>query len=162
MNEENKLKIFNHAVNYLWGGLWWCREQLVRQKFSSWLVNDRIGHPVLSLRRQPLQSVCDIVPMLVGTSGGQGPVIVRELTAEEDKERQTSFGMIIEPGWFSMDEFLHYEKTPEPVLTGQWFEVKKMWPNFHKPQLTKDEDIQARAFAIHYKNLIRYPNGESL
>ncbi len=162
MEQERKLQFFNGLVSYLWGSLWWCREDFVMQQYSGWHENDRAAHPVVSLRRTPFKNPAEVVPMLVGTSGAAGPVIVKGLTLDLGEEHLTSFGTIIEPGWFTMADFTKYENCAKNVQHGPWTKVKMMWPNLHKPKLDKSEDIQARAFAIHYKNLIRYPNGEQL
>jgi len=126
-----------------YGTLWWCREDVVLERFFGWGASDRTCHPVLSVyreRRDPDDR--SDVPMLVGTSGMEGPVLVRGLSEDRGPEHPTVFGRLVAPGHFSEEDFTSFHAVE--LVDGRRQFVKlpaPLWPNFHKPQVTPQERI---------------------
>ena len=95
-------QLLNACIDMTFGTVWRIREELWKETF--WLQGQaydldstRHWHPGLSLRITPLTSVHEYIPMLHGSSGDEGPVVVRGLTREKAHDHPTSFGKIVRP-----------------------------------------------------------------
>ena len=159
---DRQFEIMRRFVPYQFGSLWWGRDDLIHSAQPEFVERkDRIGHPLLSIKRDGLNDRMDIVPMLVGTSGRHlrketklQCVSVRGLTAE-DPDHVSYFGSIVEPGLYEFDDLLDgvvrkdnscrrpskwdggaslASSEPRP-----WFEVRSMHPNAHKPRVDDRE-----------------------
>lgn len=149
-------------VRYQFGSLWWGRDDLIHEKQPEFVEReDRIGHPLVSVKRDDLHGRSDCVPMLVGTSGKRlrseiraDCVPVRGLTAG-DPDHVSYFGSIVEPGLYDfgnlMDGVEHKEhafRRPENakkrsrIVASEpvpWFELRVMHPNQDKRRVDEDE-----------------------
>ena len=160
---------------YQFGSLWWGRDDLIKKAQITFTRRpDRIGHPLLSVKRGEFKSRNDMIPMLVGTSGTglrEGVkklcVQIKGLTAEES-DKICYFGAIIKPGLYGFGDLLdgivrkansfrkpakHDKKAPlvasEPV---PWYELRTMHPNYFKPHVDdgekKDLELFCRRFCL--------------
>ena len=165
-------KVFELAKQFMpygFGSLWWGRDDLIRKAHKSFgCRKDRVGHPLLSVKRGEPQSRQDKIPMLVDTSGTKlrdvvknRCVKVKALTAEEPS-RISYFGSIICPGLYGFEDLLdgivrkansyrrstkHGGKGPiaatEPV---PWYELRAMHPNEFKSHVDTDEKKDLERF----------------
>lgn len=126
---------------YEYGTLWWCEENTVRDRFAGWRVNDRACHPVISIHKtSPVLADDGDIPMLVGSSGHNGPVLVRGLSPDRGPDHPTVFGRIVAPGHFRHEDF--YPEIGTLVAEGKRvFTVQPaaVWPNSHKPHVNATE-----------------------
>lgn len=133
---------------YEYGTLWWCEENTVREHFAGWRVNDRACHPVLSIYKAgPPAAEDGDIPMLVGSSGQNGPVLVRGLSKERGPDYPTVFGRIIAPGHFRHGDF--YPDIDTEVVGGKHeFNIRPaaVWLNEHKPRVDASEQVYLDAF----------------
>ena len=154
---------------YQFGSLWWGRDDLIKSKQQEFVRrDDRIGHPLLSVKRDELKCRQDSIPMLLGTSGTnlrettrQGCVQVSGLTSY-DPEHVTYFGSIVAPGLYGFDDLLDgvarkrhslhcrkdfFEGEPENILHQvKWFELRVMCPNGDKPRVNEAEERCLKEF----------------
>ncbi len=166
---DRQFEIMKRFVSYQFGSLWWGRDDLIhaaQPEFSE--REDRIGHPLVSVKRDEMQDRMDIVPMLVGTSGthlrnGIKARCVRIVGLEaDDPEHVSFFGSIVEPGLYEFDDLLdgvshkkHAYRRPEKqnrnasVVASEhvsWHELRVMQPNHHKPHVSEKERADLDAF----------------
>lgn len=142
-----RLDIFNKFWSYLKGTIWWCREKVIRDRFSNtWNNSDSDAHPMLSLREQMLATEYDVIPMLVGSTGYRGPIVVRDITPNHS----TVFGTIVEPGHFSMAD-TQGQKNCKTKCEGYVCDVKNLWENDFKPKV----DANEMALVDNYINWMR-------
>jgi hypothetical protein len=148
---------------YSFGSLWWARDDLIQQVQDRFVHRaDRIGHPLLSIKRGELRSRHDAIPMLVGTSGTnlrekvkRRCVQVRALTAAEPA-KISYFGSIVGPGMYGFEDLLdgmiRKSKSFRTVKKGSgeafpdfepvhWFEIRAMVPNGDKPHVDDSERL---------------------
>ncbi|MDR2849060.1 MAG: hypothetical protein LBW77_00705 [Verrucomicrobiota bacterium] len=100
------VQLFNWAYDISFGTLWWCQEETVAQRFQGWVRrDDRKGHPTVSIRKFPLTTEADCIPMLAGSSNPSSRAVgIRGITKSEPT-RVTHFGKIIAPGLFFRPDF---------------------------------------------------------
>ena len=154
---------------YQFGSLWWGRDDLIHDKQQQFVERDnRIGHPLLSVKRDELKSRLDTIPMLVGTSGTnlreeirQNCVQVSGLTLKEP-EHVTYFGSIVDPGLYGFADLLdginhkeHSFRRPKKTKMDTpdnmpdrvpWYELRVMHPNQDKPFVNADERKNLESF----------------
>ena len=114
------------------GTLWWADEDVWKSKISRKYDSNskRSGHPALSLRRQPLKSPYEMVPMLHGTSLKKKKVAKRffAVSGISDDDRITVFGGVgpvaMELGLFSRSIHRNRHK---PKLSPQEQESLVQW-----------------------------------
>lgn len=169
--KDRKLEAFMELCDCRRGALWWGRDDLIGAVQKDFCRRkDRIGHPLLSVLKQPLEHRLDIVPMLVGTSGEKlrektrrGCVSVRALT-RQDPGHVCYFGSIVEPGGYPTTALLdgvtpkkgdiqvvRDEKTGDQVLVKTpWAEHHQMRPNADKPRLNAEEMKNLEEFCSHH------------
>ena len=83
-------------MDYSLGTLWWVDESLWQELLPVYDRNStRKEHPGLSILTHPVQDLYSQIPILHGTSKGQG-VLVQGITAREPT-RLTSFGSLLAP-----------------------------------------------------------------
>lgn len=163
---DRRLETFKTLVRHLRGSLWWGRDEEM-QRWNPTFVrrDDRKGHPLLSLRKDEVESRFDCIPMLFGTSGGKMSdhgknccIDVVGLT-RRDPGHHTYFGSIIEPVLYRVTDMMDsvspkkgecefIEKDHREIACGgeratlhrrQWYAFKAMIPNQDKPVVTDDE-----------------------
>lgn len=146
-----RLEIFNNYWSYLKGSIWWCREQLIRNRFlSTWNHSDSDAHPMLSLKEQILATEYDVIPMLVGTTGYRGPIVVRDITPNHS----TVFGTIVEPGLFSIPD-TQTQKNLKTKGEGYAGDVKNLWKNDYKPKVDATEMTRVDNYINWMRNTLK-------
>ncbi len=140
------LTLIHATVDVSRGTLWRVREDVWKETSRSYDQHStRQFHPGLSLLDKPPSSGYDQIPMAHGTSGTQGPVVARGLTAEKGPDHPTSFGHLITP--VPLRDFLRPAADRDPdLLTGHWDEHSRIVPNFDKLRLDAEEDESLRRF----------------
>lgn len=114
----------------------------------------RKWHPGVSLRTTPLTSVYEYIPMLHGSSGDHGPVIVRGLTPNVDADYATSFGRIVRPAKVAVTDATSSAPTVcKEHLVGRMIDRSMVSANLHKPRLNEAELEDLRLWAKN-RNLI--------
>ena len=167
---DRQFEVVSRFVSYQFGSLWWARDELIHDlqpQFNE--REDRIGHPLVSVKRNALRDRTDSVPMLAGTSGNRlrdaikkHCVVVRGLSGD-DPEHATYFGSIIEPGFYGFDVLLdgvrhkpHAFRRPAkqdrdaPVVASEpvpWHELRVMQPN---PRVDETERSALDGFCIQH------------
>lgn len=163
---DRRLEAFKRLVPHLRGSLWWGRNDEIKNRFPAFNQNDgRVGHPLLSLRKDEVRLRGDGVPMLFGTSGTKMSGHQRQCCIDVvgltkiDPGHHTYFGSIVEPAMYSVDEMLD-GVTPkakgrsyvspdrcEVCMGGDrtvlirmgWHDLRMMIPNRDKPVVSDDE-----------------------
>jgi hypothetical protein len=139
------------------GTLWRIREDLWASLFSgrASYKAKRQWHPGLSLRLTPVESILEYIPMLHGTSGDQGPVVVKGVTRHRGPDYVTSFGHIVRPAPVSAREIIEEHRgVPPPDIPD--YDPLVRWravPNSDKPKLDEPE-MQALAQWAKEKHLL--------
>ena len=143
------------------GTLWWAREELIRQNYSSWGYNaDRQQHPLLSLLKTPPEDDLCFIPMLPGSTQTKsnnyvkrkGLILVTGLM-KDDPNHRTVFGEVFEAtGGFTVQEFLYYDEDAaknKPV--GEFRDVRKVWSNVDKPKCSpKEMSVVEHYYQLHF------------
>lgn len=139
---------------------------MIKDRFPAFNQQDgRVGHPLLSLRKNEVRFRVDGVPMLFGTTGKtmsshqrQCCIDVVGLT-KNDPDHHTYFGSIVEPAMYSVDEMLNGVTpnakgrsfgSPDRLAVGKngertvltrmgGHELRTMLPNRDKPVVSDDE-----------------------
>ena len=166
---DRLFEVVSRFVPYQFGSLWWARDELIHNLQPQFNTReDRIGHPLVSVKRNALRDRTDSVPMLAGTSGNRlrdaikkQCVVIRGLS-EDAPEHATYFGSIVEPGLYGFDALLdgvrrkpHAFRRPAkqdrdaPVAASEpvpWHELRVMRPNPHKPRVDADEKQDLERF----------------
>ena len=150
-------------ISYQFGSLWWGRDDLIHSTQPEFTEReDRIGHPLVSVKRDEMHDRMDIVPMLVGTSGSHLRNAIKAQCARvvgldaEKPEHVCFFGAIVEPGLYEFGDLLdgvshkeHAFRRPEnknrnsSVVASEpvpWYELRVMSPNHNKSRVTLDEE----------------------
>jgi hypothetical protein len=177
-NQDRTLEAFRKHVPYMRGALWWCANDLLKERNSAFCQNDgHKGHPLLSLRKEEVMARGDGVPMLVGTSGdamsgGRKRRCVEIVgMTKDDPDHRTYFGSIIEPGMYSVAELID---GVSPKKGEHVFEVRKelghsrskekarlrepprfayrtMFPNWDKPMANDNEMRSIDRFCLDHR-----------
>ena len=166
---DRQFDLMKRFVPYQFGSLWWGRDDLIHAAQPEFTEReDRIGHPLVSVKRDEMQDRMDIVPMLVGTSGTHlrnriktRCIQVVGLTAD-DPDHVCFFGSIVEPGLYEFDDLLdgvsrkeHAFRRPEKhghrasVVASErvpWHELRVMQPNHDKSRVSENERIALDVF----------------
>lgn len=137
--------MLGRLLDVTFGTVWWVREDLWQERVAAYdQHSERACHPGVSLRVKPATGMADAVPMLHGTTGAAGPVVVHGLTAEYAACGEvTSFGRLVAPAWLRVSEFVTAAPDAAPeVLEGPWFVRRRVIPNWYKLQLTPPEPFR--------------------
>lgn len=178
MIKDRTLEAFKKFVPHMRGALWWCANDLLKERTPAFNQHDnRKGHPLLSLRKDEVAARGDGVPMLVGTTGDwMGSSRKRRCIeivgmTKDDPDHHTYFGSIIEPGMYSVAELID---GTTPKKGEHVFEVKKqlgsysgeekarlkapprfacrtMYPNWDKPMANDNEMKMIDRFCIDHR-----------
>ena len=156
-------------LRYKFGSLWWGRDDLIQKKQPTFVKREnRIGHPLVSVKRDELASRSDCIPMLVGTSGWSLRTETRNACVQilglrqDDPEHVTFFGTIIKPGLYGFDDLMDGVKRKrqifrclgktdryspeEDFLPAPWYECRVMYPNQDKPWVDDGESFALEQF----------------
>ena len=118
-------KMICTLFDLLRGSIWWVKESVWLKTISSYdRKSIRLGHFGLSIRKTPPVTPYEMMPMLHGTSGSQGPVVAYGLSENNGGSYPTSFGHLA-PADLSVEDF-------------QYGCIKR---NDHKPKLTPSEYV---------------------
>lgn len=131
------------VVDLSFGTVWQVREDVWRELLSRYR-SDRAWHPGVSIRTKPYHSLDGYVPLLHGTSGKRGPVVVKGLTAREGPGYTTIFGKILRPARVPVKEFISLAPGIPRSDVGEkgWgLDVKRVVRNLDKPKLDPDERL---------------------
>lgn len=111
------------GLNVLFGSLWWVDESIWKTQADHYdQQSTRKAHPGLSLRKQPLETPYETVPMLNGTSRpANGAFAVKHCSAERTDEQPTWFG------------------TLRPVQADLAWWARGIHQNMFKPSLDEEE-----------------------
>ena len=151
MDEKDKLTILNFAYDYLFGSLWWGAERFIRERFEDWQKSkserERKGHPLLSLCETLSSSLCDEIPMLVGTSvKGKAPKDALLIHVSNDHltdfSTQTESHLIFAEDLLSHSENRNKENNP---VSSVW-DRRRIWPNWGKTHSDEEEVAKIRAY----------------
>lgn len=156
-------------VPYGFGSLWWGRDDLIHAAHPEFTMREnRIGHPLVSVKRGDLLGRSDAIPMLMGTSGKNlrrmvraACVKVKGLTAD-DPDHISYFGSLFEPGLYGFDRLLDgvvrkanaFKKPAKHVKNSKiaaskpvpWYEMRTMHPNEYKPHVNEEERLKLEEF----------------
>ncbi len=165
-NVDRVLTAFKKLVPYLRGALWWANNDILKERLDGFNKRDRhVGHPVLSMRKDEVESRIEVVPMLLGTSGGSMSINDKRCCIDvvgmtrEDRTHHTYFGSIIEPLLVTVEDML---KGAEPqkgdylfggkdrhmtgpssekaiLRIGPRLRSRSLMPNWDKPTVDADE-----------------------
>ena len=152
---DREFQLLKGRCSFLYGRNWWGWNGLIEERQPDYIpsVDDKKApyHPLLSVRKNPVESRYDRIPMLFGTSGKK---MARYLTPEEIRncvavqglnnrhpDDITYFGSLVEPGEYSADDMLTVVHDPPRPDGSQRSGTphKLMAPNLTKPSLSKNE-----------------------
>ncbi len=133
------LAFFNALHDYSAGTLWRVREDLLKERVKHYNCDsDRYCHPALSVRRTPLATSLERIPMLVGGSKRRGgSVAVRGVFPARGEDYPTHFGNTLAP--LLMADFTEPADLPDRQLADDMLSGKRVAVNWHKPRLDADE-----------------------
>ena len=118
------------CYNLVKGSIWWVKEEVWKRTNIRYDQHStRKGHFGLSIRKAPPVTPYEMMPMLHGTSGTQGPVVARGLSANRPLDYPTSFGHLA-PANLELDEYRHKNITPnefKPKLNDREMENLDKW-----------------------------------
>lgn len=131
------------------GTLWQVREDVWIRMLPRYDSRSTRGwHPGVSLRTTPPRSLHEIVPMLHGTSGDEGPVVARGLTCELGPNYPTSFGRLVFPAKITVRDMTTTDKnSPVERPNGEWYLPRPVSQNVWKLRLDPSELKQLSGWA---------------
>ena len=138
------------------GTLWKVREDIWKAELSKVVryVAKRHSHPGLSIRIRPVTSVYERIPMLHGTSGSQGPLVVKGLTRARGPNYPTTFGRIVKPASILGRELVDVaDEPPFEVGPHSPLRYRRVLQNGDKPRVS-DRELQSLKTWARKKNLI--------
>lgn len=140
--EARWVRFTNLVLQPFLGTVWWVVDRLWKEHLPTFrprppVVGRTPRHPGVGMRTVPIIRLLDPVPLLFGTSGTGGPVVVRGLTAGAGIDHPTSFGAIVRPGLFRAVDFIRFKglEGDPPIV-----------PNAAKPRLDATEIRSLEAF----------------
>ncbi len=146
-------RLLETCIDVSFGTVWRVREELWRERFrEEGQPYDEEGtrqwHPGISMWESPLASLFEFLPMLHGSTGDHGPVVVRGLTRECGPAHPTSFGRIVRPARISAKEITSTcPDAQKNRLTGWMIYRRRVTANLHKPKLDQSELAELRSWA---------------
>lgn len=157
--EKRLSRLLDTCIDMSFGTVWRVREEIWKQSFRQqgqrydW-ESDRKWHPGVSLRSTPLTNVHEYAPMLHGSSGDHGPVVVRGLTHDVDSDYATSFGRIVRPAKVAFKDATSAARAVcKEDLEGRLIDRTLVSANLDKPRLTATELEDLRGWAKN-RNLL--------
>lgn len=150
--EERKLNRLVTSGLWQFGSIWWIGNDRIKEAEPGFNKKDEhIGHPGLSLLKEPPLGIYDAVPLLFGTSCRNNKwVQVKGITAE-DPEHLTYFGLIQgsrSPGCYDIQR-LTDGAAQESLL--RYRSSERIWPNRHKTIVSPDENNRLEAYCRKHK-----------
>ena len=143
---ELDLNVLLFSTDVSMGTLWRVKESVWKDQLPSFYVAKEKTkmHPGLSIMQAKSASSEITVPLLHGTSGKKGPVVVKGISNEQkyDENHKCSFGQIICPALIpkkKMEEFDRSTTVFDPGLGPNWDAEFDVIPNRHKPRVSIDE-----------------------
>ncbi len=140
---ERQTALLATCVSTGFGTLWRVREDLWADKLANVVryVAKRQWHPGVSLRIKPATSLFEYIPMLHGTSGAEGPVVVSGITLHKGPDHKTSFGRILKPAPVCCGEIFEVSKSPvADVPKDDALRSRRVAPNCDKSRVDVDEE----------------------
>lgn len=132
------------------GTLWRVREDIwVNQLRNAIRYRaQRKWHPGLSLRRRSAASVYEYIPMLHGSSGRRGPVVVKGITREKGPDYDCSFGRIVRPAAILGRELVDAaDEPPFEIAPHSRLRYRRVVQNCDKPRISDHELQSLKAWA---------------
>jgi hypothetical protein len=134
--------------------LWRVREDVWEKKLKKSYVPKNKWHPGLSILKEGISEYETTVPILHGTSGTKGPIIVSGITSPEEsvkykKKHKCVFGKIVAPAHLEKKIMNKLDKSSNilsPKLGPRWYEEYSVIPNRYKPRLDSKEQEQLEKF----------------
>ena len=152
-------QLLKACIGMLFGSVWRIGEGIWKEKFRQqgqrydW-NNKRQWHPGVSVRTEAATSLHEYIPMLHGSSGDHGPVVVRGLSKELAADHPTSFGTIVRPAKISVKDItLPSRIRSKEQLQGRLIDRSIISANMHKMRLDEAELESLRSWAKN-RNLI--------
>jgi len=135
------------------GTLWRVREDIWINNLSKYdKESSRKWHPGLSIANQKTNLGNETtIPVLHGSSGKSGPVVVAGITSEEpySEDHKCVFGKILQPVLLNRSKMEELDRTGEVFnqdLGKRWYETFEVIPNRYKPRINADENNQLKSF----------------
>lgn len=155
VQEERRRKLAQFAFSGTLGTLWKVREDVWKKELAmKEYESTRVWHPGLSLCQAVPSGRFDRIPMLHGSSGSHGPVVVRGITADKGADYPSSFGRIA-PVPLSYEFWLEDDPAADDdVLVGWDFDRRRIVRNRHKPQVD-DQERKALLQWMRKRGLLR-------
>ena len=170
---DREFKAAKMLMPYQFGSLWWGRDDLIHDKQHQFVQrDDRVGHPLVSIKHGELEGRQDSVPMLLGTSGTNLRERIRRRCVQvsgltlEKKEHVSYFGSIVAPGLYGFADLLDgvahkrhsFQCQKKSLKDGPdnmpdrvpWFELRVMRPNDVKPRVNAEEERQLKSFCARH------------
>jgi hypothetical protein len=159
VQEKRLSQLLNACIDMSLGSVWRVNEKKWMEVFRQqgqpydW-DSERKWHPGVSLRTAPLTSLHEYIPMLHGSSGDRGPVVVRGLTRDKAPDHPTSFGKIVRPAKVMVkDATSSANDGANEHLVGYMLDRNMVSANLDKPRLNETELEELRAWAQN-RNLL--------
>jgi hypothetical protein len=159
VQQKRLSQLLNACIDLSFGSVWRIREGMWIKTFLQQgqrydKNSKRKWHPGVSLRTAPVASVHEYLPMLHGSSGDHGPVVVRGLTREHGDEHETSFGKIVRPAKLTVkDATAATRRVAKKDLEGRLIDKTLISANLDKPRLDEAELEALRKWASN-QNLL--------
>ena len=133
------------------GTLWRVREDQWEDQLPDFYVPKNKWHPGLSIMRAKSGGSEATVPLLHGTSGKKGPVVVKGISNEQkyDEDHTCVFGKIIAPIHLGESKLKEKAERDGPFSTqieDLWYKEFEVVPNRNKPRLNDVEYAQLEDF----------------
>ena len=139
------------------GTLWRVKEEIWKQKLEIRnYASDRKWHPGLSIFKQrdlggERRTVEETVPILYGSSGKKGPVVVKGISndGKYDDGHTCVFGKIIAPILLGESKLEEKDRKDGPFgteLDDLWYKEFDVVPNRQKPRVNDEEYAQLENF----------------
>lgn len=144
IREKRLVQFINTVLQPFFGSVWWILDSAWKQTFPAFIPrrrNDRTEprHPGVGLRMEPISHLFDPIPLLLGSSGKQGPVVVRGLTSSQGRDYETSFGVFGRPATFGARDFIQVKDPNTRGVASR---------NAYKFWLNEEEQDELKSFLI--------------
>lgn len=133
------------------GTLWRVREDQWEDQLPDSYVPKNKWHPGLSIMRAKSRGAETTIPLLHGTSGEKGPVVVKGISNEQkyDEDHTCVFGKILAPIFLAESKLKEKAEKDGPFSTeieDLWYKEFEVVPNRNKPRLNDEEYAQLENF----------------
>lgn len=150
--EERKLDRLVTSGLWQFGSIWWIGNDRIKESEPAFNKEDEhLGHPGLSLLKEPPLGIYDAVPLLFGTSCRDKKwVEVKGITAERPNHL-TYFGLIQgarSPGCYDIQLLTDGAAHPSHR---DYRSSKRIWPNEYKAIVSPAERDRLEAYCRKHK-----------